>query len=311
VVFSKGANITDDTTFAKRISPFGPPTEIDPRFPDTLINEAVQAAANADVVVAVVGEAAEMSGESASRTNLDIPEEQQKLVKALLKTGKPLVLVLMNGRPLTIPWIDEQVPAILEAWFPGTEAGNAIADVLFGNYNPSGKLTTTFPRNVGQIPIYYNAKNTGRPLMPGDGPKFKSDYLDVANEPLYPFGYGLSYTTFTYSHIKLDKTSFRPGQSITASITLTNSGNMDGEETVQLYIRDLAGSVTRPVKELKGFQKVMLKAGESKAINFTITVNDLKFYNSNLQYVAEPGDFKLFIGTNSRDVKEADFKLMP
>jgi Beta-glucosidase-related glycosidases len=311
ILHAKGANITDDTAFAKRISPFGPPTEIDPRSPDSLIQEAVDIANKADVVVAVVGEAAEMSGESASRTNLDIPEEQMKLVKALVKTGKPLVVVLMNGRPLTIPWMDEHVPAILEAWFPGTEAGNAVADVLFGNYNPSGKLTATFPRNVGQIPIYYNAKNTGRPLMPGDAPKFKSNYLDVENKPLYPFGYGLSYTTFTYSHVKLDRTSFRPGQSITASVTVTNSGDRDGEEVVQLYIRDLVGSVTRPVKELKGFQKVALKAGETKTVRFTITVNDLKFYNSELKWVAEPGDFKVFIGGNSRDVREADFKLLP
>lgn len=311
ILQAKGANITDDTSFAKRISPFGPPTEIDPRSPDSLIQEAVDMANKADVVVAVVGEAAEMSGESASRTNLDIPHEQLKLLKALVKTGKPLVVVLMNGRPLTIPWIDENVPAILEAWFPGTEAGNAVADVLFGNYNPSGKLTATFPRNVGQIPIYYNAKNTGRPQMPGDAPKFKSNYLDVENEPLYPFGYGLSYTTFTYSHIKLDRTSFRPGQSLTASVTITNSGNMDGEEVVQLYIRDMVGSVTRPVKELKGFQKVALKAGESKTVSFKITVNELKFYNSELKWVAEPGDFKVFIGGNSRDVKEADFKLLP
>jgi beta-glucosidase len=309
VLFAKGANITDDTAFAKRISPFGPPTEIDPRSPDTLIKEAVDMANKADVVVAVVGEAAEMSGESASRTNLDIPEGQKKLVQALIKTGKPLVVVLLNGRPLAIPWIDEQVPTILEAWFAGTEAGNAIADVLFGNYNPSGKLTATFPRNVGQIPIYYNHKNTGRPYASGD-PKFKSNYLDVSNEPLYPFGYGLSYTTFMYSHIKLNRPTLKSGQVLTASVTVANTGNVHGEETVQLYIRDMAASVTRPVKELKGFQKVFLKAGESKTVHFPITINDLKFYNSDLKYVAEPGDFKLYIGTNSRDVKEADFKLV-
>lgn len=310
ILYAKGANITDDTTFAKRISPFGPPTEIDPRSPDTLIKEAVDMAGKADVVVAVVGEAAEMTGESASRTNLDIPENQKKLINALVITGKPLVVVLMNGRPLTIPWMNDEVGTILEAWFPGTEAGNAVADVLFGNYNPSGKLTTDFPYNVGQIPVYYNHKNTGRPFQPGDSPKFKSDYLDAPNDPVYPFGYGLSYTTFTYSHIQLSKTSLKAGQALTASVTVTNAGNYDGEETVQLYIRDMVGSITRPVKELKGFRKIFLKAGESKTVSFTITVNDLKFYNSELKYVAEPGDFKLFIGGNSRDVKEADFKLV-
>jgi len=227
----------------------------------------------------------------------------------MVKTGKPLVVVLLNGRPLTISWLNDQAPAILEAWFAGTEAGNAIADVLFGNYNPSGKLTTSFPRNVGQIPIYYNHKNTGRPYE-GGNPKFKSDYLDVDNSPLYPFGYGLSYTTFSYDSIQLSQHTLRPGQSITASVMVKNTGNIAGEETVQLYIRDLAGSVTRPVKELKGFQKITLNAGEMKKVEFTITENDLKFYNSDLKYVAEPGEFKLFIGTNSRDVKETGFRLV-
>ncbi|THU36948.1 beta-glucosidase BglX [Niastella caeni] len=309
ILFARGANITDDTSFAKRISPFGKPTEIDARSPDTLIQEAVAAAGKADVVVVVVGEAAEMSGESASRTDLDLPGSQRKLVEALVKTGKPLVVVLMNGRPLAIPWLNEQAPAILEAWFPGTEAGNAVADVLFGNYNPSGKLTTSFPRNVGQIPVYYNHKNTGRPFE-GGAPKFKSNYLDVQNEPLYPFGYGLSYTNFTYDSIKLSRNTFSAGQSITASVMVTNAGDVAGEETVQLYIRDVEASVTRPVKELKGFQKVVLKAHESAKVEFTITENDLKFYNSELKYVAEPGEFKVFIGTNSRDVKETGFRLV-
>ncbi|OQP49378.1 beta-glucosidase [Niastella yeongjuensis] len=308
MLFAKGSNITDDTAFAKRISPFGKPTEIDPRTPEVMIQEAVDAAGKADVVVAVVGEAAEMSGESSSRTSLDLPGSQRRLIEALVKTGKPLVVVLMNGRPLTIPWLDEQAPAIVEAWFAGTEAGNAIADVLFGSYNPSGKLTTSFPRNVGQIPIYYNHKNTGRPYE-GGNPKFKSDYLDVDNSPLYPFGYGLSYTTFTYDTIQLSQNTIRPGQPITATVLVKNTGNMAGEETVQLYIRDLVGSVTRPVKELKGFQKIKLNAGEMKKVEFTISENDLRFYNSELKYVSEPGEFKLFIGTNSRDVKEAGFRL--
>ncbi|OQP65741.1 beta-glucosidase [Niastella vici] len=309
ITYAKGANITDDTAFAKRISPFNKPTEIDPRTPESLIQEAVDAAGKADAVVAVVGEAAEMSGESASRSDLDLPGSQRKLIEALAKTGKPLVVVLLNGRPLALPWLPEQAPAIVEAWFAGTEAGNAIADVLFGNYNPSGKLTTSFPRNVGQIPIYYNRKNTGRPYE-GGNPKFKSDYLDVVNEPLYPFGYGLSYSTFVYDTVTLNQNTLHEGQSITASVMVSNKGDVAGEETVQLYIQDLVGSVTRPVKELKGFQKIYLKAGDVKKVDFTITVNDLKFYNSELKYVAEPGDFKLYIGTNSRDVKEAAFRLV-
>lgn len=310
VIFAKGANITNDTNFAKRISPFVGTTEVDKKAPDELIREAVAAANQAEVVVAVLGESAEMTGEASSRTDLNIPGDQQKLLQALLATGKPVVLVVMNGRPLTLGWEHNNVPAILEAWFPGTEAGNAVADVLFGNYNPSGKLTMTFPQNVGQIPIYYNHKNTGRPFD-GGWPKFKSNYLDAPNEPLYPFGYGLSYTTFSYSDISLSDTVVRATKSIKATVTVTNTGKYDGKETVQLYIRDLVGSVTRPVKELKSYQQVELKAGESKTVTFTIAANDLKFYNGSLKYVVEPGDFKLFIGTNSRDVKEANFKYLP
>jgi beta-glucosidase len=308
-LFAKGANITDDTSFAKRISPFAKPTEIDARHPDDLIHEAIDIAAKADVVVLAVGEAAEMSGESASRTDLDLPGSQRKLVEAMVKTGKPVVVVLLNGRPLAIPWLHEQATAVVEAWFAGTEAGNAIADVLFGNYNPSGKLTTSFPRNIGQIPIYYNSKNTGRPFE-GGNPKFKSDYLDVVNEPLYPFGYGLSYSAFSYDTVQFSQPALRAGQSITATVTVTNNSDMAGEETVQLYIRDVVGSVTRPVKELKGFKKIMLQAHEAVKVEFTITENDLKFYNSELKYVAEPGEFRVFIGTNSRDVKEAGFRLV-
>ena len=217
----------------------------------------------------------------------------------------------MNGRPMTLTWEDAHVPAILDTWFGGTEAGNAVADVLFGNYNPSGKLTATFPRNVGQIPVYYNHLNTGRPFHPGDSPKFKSDYLDVSNDPLYPFGYGLSYTTFGYSEISLSNATLRPNGKITASVNITNTGKRSGKETVQLYIRDLVGSVARPVKELKGFQQITLAPGESKKVSFSISVDDLKFYNSDLKYVYEPGEFKVFIGTNSADVKEANFKLLP
>ena len=227
-------------------------------------------------------------------------------MKALLATGKPVVLVLFTGRPLALPWEQENVPAILNVWFGGTEAGFAVADVLFGDVNPSGKLTATFPQNVGQVHIYYAHRSTGRPLPQGQWfQKFRSNYLDVSNEPLYPFGYGLSYTTFSYGALKLSDTTLKGAQVLTASIPVTNSGSRDGKEVVQLYIRDVVGSVTRPVKELKGFQKIELKAGETKTVTFRITTEDLKFYNYDLKHVWEPGDFEIMIGTNSRDVKRA------
>ena len=274
-----------------------------------MINEAVDAANKADVVVAVVGEAADMTGEASSRSDIGIPQAQKNLLSALFKTGKPVVLVLFNGRPMTIGWENDQATSLLDVWFGGTEAGNAIADVLFGNYNPSGKLTTSFPRNVGQIPVYYNHMNTGRPFNGEKFSKFKSNYLDVPNEPLFPFGYGLSFTSFSYSDLSTTKSQISPSETLQAKVTVTNSGNYDGEETVQLYIQDLVGSVTRPVKELKGFQKIFLKKGESKDVTFTITVNDLKFYNKDLKYVSEPGEFKVYVGPNSRDVKEGRFTL--
>ncbi len=259
------------------------------------------------------------------RSDITIPESQENLLKALVNTGKPVVLVLFNGRPLILKWENQHVSAILDAWFGGTEAGNAIADVLFGDYNPSGKISMTFPLSVGQIPIYYNAKNTGRPYMNDGNSKFKSDYLDISNDPLYPFGYGLSYTNFSYSAISLSTsdntatstmklengdsktTDFPPHTVTTAKLTVTNTGNYDGEETVQLYIRDMVASVTQPVKELKKFQKLFLKKGESKEVSFTLTTDDLKFVNSDLKWVYEPGAFKVFIGGNSRDAVVADF----
>ncbi len=290
---------------------FGKTLNRDKRSASELLQQALSAADSADVIVAALGEAAEMSGEASSRTNIEIPETQKDLLKALLKTGKPVVLVLFTGRPLALKWENENVPAILNVWFGGSEAGDAIADVLFGDVNPSGKLTTTFPQNVGQVPIFYNHKNTGRPLAKGQWfQKFQSNYLDVSNDPLYPFGFGLSYTNFSYGDIKLNTASLRTGGSITATIPVTNAGSRDGQEVVQLYIRDMVGSITRPVKELKGFQKIALKAGETKNVTFTITPNDLKFYNYDLKFVSEPGDFKLFVGGNSRDVKEASFKLL-
>ena len=311
VVYAKGSNLTEDSLLEQRATMFGKSLGRDSRSDEALLQEALDIAAQSDVIVAALGEAAEMSGESASRTDIGIPDVQRKLLETLLATGKPVILVLFAGRPMTLVWEQQHVHAILDVWFPGSEAGSSIADVLFGDVNPSGKLTATFPQNVGQIPIYYNHKNTGRPLPEGQWfQKFRSNYLDVSNDPLYPFGYGLSYTSFSYSDITLSSASLRPGQKINASVTVTNTGTRAGKETVQLYLRDMVGSITRPVKELKGFRKIELKPGESKTVLFTISVEDLKFYNSDLKYVAEPGDFKVFIGSNSRDVREADFKLL-
>lgn len=269
--------------------------------------EALEIAEKADVIVAVVGEGAYMSGEAASRSCLDLPGVQKELLMELKKTGKPIVMVLMNGRPLTITWEDENMDAILETWFLGTEAGLAIADVLFGDYNPSGKLTVTFPKSVGQIPIYYNMKNTGRPMDPDN--KYTSKYLDIENSPLYPFGYGLSYTTFEYSPVSLDKKEIGLNDTLTVTVTVKNTGSYDGEETVQLYVRDLVGSITRPVKELKGFKKVFIPAGEEKTVTFELSAKDLAFYGKDLTFGAEKGDFKVFVGTNSEKVKEESFTL--
>jgi len=306
ILVARGTNIVNDSLLDSRISIFGKPTYRDSRSQEDMIEEAVEVAEESDVIVAALGEAAEMTGEASSRSDINLPENQKELLKALLATGKPVVLVLFTGRPLSLTWENANVPAILNVWFSGTEAGNAIADVLLGKVNPSGKLTATFPQNVGQIPIYYNHKNTGRPLPEGKWfQKFRSNYLDVSNEPLYPFGYGLSYTTFEYGDLKLSNTLAKGNQSIKASITVKNSGKFDGSEVVQLYIRDLVGSVTRPVKELKGFQKIALEAGESKTVTFTITPEELKFYNANLKYDWEPGEFAIMVGGNSRDVKSA------
>jgi beta-glucosidase len=305
VLYARGSNITDDSLLNARAWFFGMKQERDSRPAQQMIDEAIEAANKADVIVAVVGESANMSGESASRSDINIPETQRELLKALFKTGKPIVLVLFNGRPLTLTWEDQHANAILDVWAPGTEAGNAIADVLFGNYNPSGKITATFPKNVGQIPLYYNHKNTGRPFEDKGPAKFKSDYIDVSNAPLYPFGYGLSYTTFKYSDVKLSKTSLKVNETLKATATLSNTGNVDGEEVVQLYISDPVASISRSVKELKHFKKISLKAGEQKEVSFDITINDLKFYNTKLKYDWEPGEFIVQIGANSTDVKTA------
>ena len=306
IIYAKGSNLDGDSLFEQRAGMFGKSFNRDNRDENEIIKDALNAAAQADVIVAALGESAEMTGESSSRTDLGIPKVQENLLKALLKTGKPVVLVLFTGRPLTIKWESDNVPAILNVWFGGSEAGHSIADVLFGDVNPSGKLSTTWPQNVGQIPLYYNHKNTGRPLADGAWfQKFRSNYLDVSNDPVYPFGFGLSYSNFSYSDLKLSSNSLKGNQTLTASVTLTNNGTFDGKEVVQLYIRDLVGSITRPVKELKGFQKIFLKAGESKTVSFNITPEDLKFYNSDLKFDWEAGDFIIMIGGNSRDVKSA------
>lgn len=310
IQYAKGANITDDTALAKMANVFGEKVSIDSRTPQQLIDEAVALANSADVVVAVLGEASEFSGEAASRTDIGIPASQKRLLEALTKTGKPVVLVLMSGRPLTISDEVAQSTAVLQAWFGGHETGNAVADVLFGAYNPSGKLSMTFPRNVGQVPIYYNHKRTGRPQAEGAATqKFRSNYLDAPNSPLFPFGYGLSYTTFSYGDIKLSSNTMTAAQPITATIRVTNTGAYDGEEVVQLYIWDKVASVTQPVKKLKGFQKIALKKGESRDVTFRITQEELKFFNSDLKWVSEPGAFTVYIGTNSAEAKEASFTL--
>jgi len=307
VDYAKGCNLLTDREYLSSISGSA---SVDSRSDDAMINEAYNIASKADVIVAVLGEPAGLSGEAASRTDISLPGRQLDLLKTLLKTGKPVVLVLMSGRPLTIEYEYANVPAILEAWHGGTEAGNAVADVLFGKYNPSGKLTMTFPVNVGQIPIYYNHKNTGRPYAGNKNDKYKSRYLDAENAPLLPFGFGLSYTTFSYSDLMLDKQKMKADGTLNISVRLTNSGKYDGTEIAQLYIRDLVGSLTRPVKELKGFQKVFLKAGESKTLTFTLTAADLAFYNTDLKFKAEPGDFKVFVGSSSASGLEAGFELL-
>ncbi|MGN6214780.1 beta-glucosidase BglX [Parafilimonas sp.] len=309
VLYAKGANISDDSMIVKNINDFAPEIDVDTRTPQQMIDEAVTTAKKADVVVACLGEAADFTGEAASMTDISLQQSQKNLLAALIATGKPVVIVLFNGRPMTLTWEDKNAAAILDVWFPGTEAGNAIANVLFGNYNPSGKLTTTFPQNVGQIPLYYNHKNTGRPLNPGDGHKFKSDYLDVSNDPLYPFGYGLSYASFSYSDPVLSKTNISGTEGLTVTVNVSNTGNYDGEEVVQLYLHDKVASITPAVKELKGFQKIFLKKGESKQVVFNINHSDLMFYDSDLKLIAEPGEFEVMTGPNSRDVKKVSFWL--
>jgi beta-glucosidase len=304
-LFAKGSNFEYNAELESRSAVLGSSYR-DNRPVDQILKEAVEIAKKADVIVVALGEASEMSGECSSRSNIEIPQAQKNLLVELKKTGKPIALVLFTGRPLVLNQESKIADAILNVWFPGSEAGYAISDVLFGEVNPSGKLPMSFPRSVGQIPLYYNYKNTGRPENKKDTfEKFRSVYLDIPNSPLYPFGYGLSYTTFNYSDINLNSSKLQGDQILKASVEVTNTGKYDGSEVVQLYIRDIVGSITRPIKELKGFQKIMLKKGEHKTVTFDISTNDLKFYNNDLKYDWESGDFEIKIGGNSDDLKTA------
>ena len=309
VFYAKGSNLMYDAQREAEATMFGREMR-DLRSAQELLDEALSVASQADVIVAAVGESSEMSGESSSRTNLEMPDAQRDLLTALKKTGKPIVLVYFAGRSTVMTWEQENFPAILNVWFGGSEAADAICDVVFGDVSPSGKLTTTFPKNVGQSPLYYNHLNTGRPLEAGKWfSKFRSNYLDIDNDPLYPFGYGLSYTTFRYGDLQLSNNSMNEKGKITASVTVTNTGNYDADEIVQMYIRDMVGSVARPVKELKGFERIHLKKGESRTVSFDITAEQLKFYNSTLNWACEPGEFEVMVGGNSRDVQTKKFSL--
>lgn len=306
-LYSRGCNILEDDQLIQKLNVDSAGIKKDEKPANQLLQEAVETAKQSDVIVAALGEPFIFSGEAASRSTIGLPENQMELLKALKATGKPIVLVLMNGRPLTLPWENEHLDAILETWFAGTMAGDAIIDTLFGQATPSGKLSITFPINVGQIPIYYNAKNTGRPTVPNE--KYHSQYLDVTNKPLYPFGHGLSYTTFGYTEPVLSASKIGQSDKLTVSTKVTNTGSRPGVETVQLYIRDLVGTITRPLKELKRFRKIQLQPGETQTVTFELTVDDLKFYNSDLKLVAEPGDFEVSCGTDSSNVKTAKFSL--
>ena len=309
LLYAQGSNITRDAELQKA-GEFGKTIE---RGDDAQMKaEALAVAKEADVIVAALGETADMSGECASRTDLCLPDVQMELLQELNKLGKPIVLLNFSGRPTVMNWENENIPAILNVWFGGSEAADAICDVVFGDKVPSGKLTMSMPQAVGQEPLYYNHQPTGRPVPEGtkEFRKYQSNYLDVRNDPLYPFGYGLSYTTFSYSDLQLSATEMSPTGSVEASVTVTNTGNVDATEIVQLYIRDLVASVSRPVKELKGFERITLKAGESRKVTFAITPEMLKFYNYDLKYVLEPGDFSIMVGPNSRDLKTAKLTVL-
>ncbi len=312
ITYARGANITDDTRvvgYLNFLNWDSPEVVQDKRSPGDMIEEAVRVARDADAIVVAVGESRGMSHEASSRTSLALPGSQQTLLKALKTTGKPLVVVLMNGRPLTVNWEKDNADALLETWYAGTEGGHAIADILFGDENPSGKLPVSFPRSIGQIPTYYNALRIGRPFTPGKAPNYTSQYFEEDYGPLYPFGYGLSYTTFSMSDVRLSATKLARNGQLTASVTVKNTGNRAGETVVQLYLQDVVASTVRPVKELKDFRKVMLAPGEARVIEFPVGEDKLKFYNAKLEYVAEPGDFNVQVGFDSEAVKQARFTL--
>ncbi|MCG7387701.1 beta-glucosidase BglX [Pantoea sp. ACRSB] len=307
LLYAKGANISDNKGVQNFLNLYEQAVSVDARTPQAMIDEAVEKAKQADVVVAAVGEAQGMAHEASSRSEISIPASQQKLLAALKATGKPLVIVLMNGRPLTLVNEDRMADALVETWFSGTEGGNAIADVLFGDYNPSGKLPITFPRSVGQIPLYYNHLPTGRPYNFAKPNKYTSHYYDTVNGPLYPFGYGLSYTRFSVSPVKMSAPTMPRNGTIEASVTVTNTGDRDGATVVQMYLNDPVASISRPVRELRGFKRIMLKAGESQMVSFKIDVDALKFWNQQMQEVAEPGKFRVMIGLDSVRTQNAQF----
>jgi beta-glucosidase len=308
VKYAKGANISDDKDFAKRVNAFGPEIVIDDRSAQAMIDEALAIAIESDVIVAVMGEAADMTGEASSMVNIELQPSQRKLLLALKALGKPIVMVLYNGRPMVLKWENDNLDAILDVWFGGTEGGNAVADVLFGKVNPGGRLTTSFPEHVGQVPVYHSMLNTGRPDLNSRG-KFRSNYLDATNDPVFPFGFGLSYSKVAYAKAMISDTTLVSNKEISVSIEITNTGLREAKETIQMYIRDVVGSISRPMKELKGFQKVTLKPGASQVITFKINEELLKFYNSKLEHVAEKGEFEVMIGRNSVDTQTLKFTL--
>lgn len=310
VLYAKGCNLTADAAEEAGAIMFGRAMR-DSRCEEELLSEAMAVVKDADIIVAAMGEASESSGESSSRANLELPDVQKRFLQAMLATGKPVVMLNFSGRPTVMSWESENIPAILNVWFGGSEAPDAIADVLFGDVNPSGKLSTTMPRNMGQIPIYYNHLMTGRPKSKGHNgfQKYRSNYLDSPNSPLYPFGYGLSYTTFEYGELILDSTELTTDGTISASIKVKNTGDREGTEIVQFYIRDMVASIARPVKELKHFERISIKPGESKVVTFKITIDALKFYNSSLEYVAEPGQFQVMSGPDSERLSVKEFIL--
>ena len=306
VLYARGCNFMHDAKLEANAGIY----ERDKRSDKEMLDEAIAVSRNADVIVAAVGESSDMSGECCSRSNLDMPDAQRDMLAALKKLGKPIVLLNFSGRPTVMTWEIDNIDALLNVWFGGCETADAICDVLFGDKCPSGKLTATMPKSVGQIPLYYNHLNTGRPLEEGKWfSKFRSNYLDIDNDPLFPFGYGLSYVTFSYGKPRLSSNTLTMGGSLTLTVDVTNTGDRDADEVVQLYVRDLVGSLSRPVKELKGFKRINLKKGETKAVSFTVTPDDLKFYNQQLEYKCEPGDFNIMVGPNSRDVQTLKFSL--